>query len=77
MFFVCFQYVNSNFPLSRSDLESHHHPDIWIESGAVHFGPVYIEGSLSGHNNTRQNVQHSQHVFLQVNKFKLGFWFIL
>lgn len=58
--------MNSNFPLSRSDLESHHHPDIWIESGAVHFGPVYIEGSLSGHNNTRQNVQHSQHVFLQV-----------
>ena len=60
------QYVNSNFPLSRSDLESNHHPDIWIESGALHFGPVYIEGSLSGHSNNRQNVQYSQHVFLQV-----------
>ena len=60
------QYVDSNFPLSRSDQEQHHHPDIWIESGAVQFGPVYIEGSLSGHSSARQNAQYSQHVFLQV-----------
>lgn len=69
------QYVNSNFPLSRSDLEQQHHPDIWIESGAVQFGPVYIEGSLSGHSSSRKNVQYSQHVFLQVSSSFVKYFF--
>ena len=38
------QYITSNFPLSRSDTdEKRHHADIWIESGSVSFGPVFIE----------------------------------
>ena len=40
------QFINSNFPLSRADIEPAHHSDIWIESGCVQFGPVYIEGNF-------------------------------
>ena len=39
------QYITSNFPLSRADTdERRHHADVWIESGSVSLGPVFIEG---------------------------------
>ena len=42
------QYITSNFPLSRSDTdERRHHADVWIESGSVSLGPVFIEGATS------------------------------
>jgi hypothetical protein len=68
------QYVNSNFPLSRADLEPLHHSDIWIESGCVRFGPVYIEGSQSGHTSC---LHQSQHEFLVKHDRKtLRCWFL-
>lgn len=70
------QYVNSNFPLSRADIEPmSHHSDIWIESGCVRFGPVYIEGSQSG--GQTKNLHQSQHEFLVKHDRKtLKLWFL-
>lgn len=70
------QYVNSNFPLSRADFEpSNHSADIWIESGCVRFGPVYIEGSQSG--SFAQNAHQSQHDFLtKHDKRTVRLWFL-
>ena len=66
------QYCSSNFPLqtNRPDSGPHHHPDVWIEAGSVRFGPVYIEGSLSGHSVMSQEAQLKQHLFLQKHDHK-------
>ena len=71
------QYVNSNFPLSRADIEPSHHSDIWIESGCVRFGPIYIEGSQSGHSNADTSSHQSQHDFLcKHDKKTMRLWFL-
>ena len=70
------QYINSNFPLSRADVEPLHHSDIWIESGCVRFGPIYIEGAQSGHH-TQMNCHMSQHEFLTKHDKKTHrLWFL-
>ena len=71
------QYISSNFPLvQRPDMEPEkHHPDLWIESGSLKFGPVYIEGSLSGP--CSLDLQRKQHNFLQKHDAKTNrLWFL-
>lgn len=72
------QYVSSNFPLSRADFDpARQHPDIWIEAGSVSFGPVYIEGSLSGHGSSKIDAQQAQHIFLEKHDAKTKrLWFL-
>ena len=72
------QYISSNFPLNRSDYDQQiHHQDIWIESGVIKFGPINIEGSLSGHNSSDQSDQSYQHKFLQKHDTKTKrLWFL-
>ncbi len=75
------QYANSNFPLSRADFDpSHHEADIWIESGCVRFGPIYIEGSQSGtsqNSNGEVSSHQAQHEFLtKHDKKTTRLWFL-
>eukprot|EP00095_Tigriopus_kingsejongensis_P008238 maker-scaffold230_size244653-snap-gene-0.11 protein:Tk08238 transcript:maker-scaffold230_size244653-snap-gene-0.11-mRNA-1 annotation:"PREDICTED: uncharacterized protein KIAA1109-like isoform X7" len=71
------QYVSSNFPLSRADIDPSHHGDIWIETGSVKFGPVVIEGGLSGYSNSQKDFQKEQHDFLQKHDHKSRrMWFL-
>lgn len=71
------QYISSNFPLSRGDMEPSHHQDIWIESGSIRFGPVFIEGGLSGHSHAPHEMQKTQHEFLQRHDNKSrNLWFL-
>ena len=72
------QYISSNFPLSRSDTDPQiHHQDIWIESGVIRLGPIHIEGAVSGHSSQNQNIQASQHNFLQRHDQKTQrLWFL-
>ena len=71
------QYISSNFPLSRSDTDTNkHHQDIWIESGSVCFGPVFIEGAMSG-GQSSHNGQKDQSEFLQKHDNKTRkLWFL-
>lgn len=71
------QYISSNFPLSRADVEPSHHGDIWIETGSIKFGPVIIEGALSGYTNAQKDFQKEQHDFLQKHDRKTRrLWFL-
>ena len=72
------QFVNSNFPLSRSDLETDiHHQDIWVESGSVKLGPVYVEGSLAGQYPMQNTIQEHQNKFLKKHDSKTKrLWFL-
>ena len=72
------QYISSNFPLNRSDYDQQiHHQDIWIESGVIKFGPINIEGSLSGHSSSDHNNKSYQHKFLQKHDQKTKrLWFL-
>jgi hypothetical protein len=58
---------------SHNEYIAHKHKLDALYGGLNQNPSVNIEGSLSGHNNTRQNVQHSQNVLVQVTKFKLLF----
>ena len=77
------QYITSNFPLSRSDTdERRHHADVWIESGSVSLGPVFIEGATSsgggqgGHGGVRPG-HREQSEFLQRHDDKTRkLWFL-
>ena len=61
----------------RADIEPSHHSDIWIESGCVRFGPIYIEGSQSGHSNADTSSHQSQHDFLcKHDKKTMRLWFL-
>ena len=52
------------------------HHDIWIESGSIRFGPVYVEGAISGHTNASSG-QKDQHEFLQKHDNKTRkLWFL-
>ena len=71
------QYCSSNMDLNRPDNGPAHHPDKWVESGMVRLGPVYIEGSLSGHSVLSKEAQLKQHVFLQKHDRKTHrLWFL-
>ncbi len=71
------QYISSNFPLHRADLEPAHHRDIWIETGSVRFGPVFVEGAISGHSSNQKGAQKIQHEFLQKHDNKTKrLWFL-
>ncbi len=80
------QYITSNFPLHRPDLEPSHHRDIWIETGCVRFGPVFVEGAISGgglqaapssSGGKTATVQKVQHDFLQRHDNKTKrLWFL-
>jgi hypothetical protein len=69
-------YCHFNFSF-RADIEPSHHSDIWIESGCVRFGPIYIEGSQSGHSNADTSSHQSQHDFLcKHDKKTMRLWFL-
>ena len=74
------QYITSNFPLSRADTdERRHHADVWIESGSVSFGPVFIEGATSsgGHGGQIGPGHREQSEFLQRHDGKTRkLWFL-
>ncbi len=71
------QYISSNFPLHRADLEPAHHRDIWIETGSIRFGPIFVEGAISGHSSAQRGSQKIQHEFLQKHDNKTKrLWFL-
>ncbi len=72
------QYISSNFPLSRADLEPSHHQDIWVETGNIRFGPVFIEGAVStGGHKSPGDAQKLQHEFLKKHDSKTKrLWFL-
>ena len=66
---------------SRSDTdERRHHADVWIESGSVSLGPVFIEGATSSGGGSHSGVRpghHEQSEFLQRHDDKTRkLWFL-
>ncbi|XP_040563283.1 bridge-like lipid transfer protein family member 1 [Lepeophtheirus salmonis] len=73
------QFINSNFPLGRSDTDGKiHHPDIWVEAASFKCGPTFIEASTTGHATTpHKNLQEEQHTFLQKHdQLTKRLWFL-
>ena len=59
------QYISSNTKTNRMDSTAVHHPDIWLETGAVKVGPIYLEGAFASHGIKNSNFQNNQNSFLQ------------
>ena len=59
------QYISSNIKTNRLDSMATHHPDTWVECGAVKIGPIYVEGAFASHGLRNSNFQINQHCFLQ------------
>ena len=59
------QYISSNTKTNRQDSTAVHHPDVWLETGSVKVGPIYLEGAFASHGIRNSNFQINQHCFLQ------------
>ena len=71
------QYISSNQKINRMDSTALHHPDIWIETGAIKVGPVYLEGAFASHGIRNSNFQINQNCFLQKHDRKTKkLWFL-
>ena len=71
------QYISSNTKVNRIDSTALHHPDVWLETGAIKVGPIYLEGAFASFGVRNSSFQKNQQGFLLKHDEKTHkLWFL-